>query len=78
MTLTIACDYQELVVFGDVVLVYVREAGDDLLFWRQLGALLELEVANSAREGKVAVDTTKVDEATGGANSSLLALEKLV
>ena len=53
---------------------HVRVGGDDLLLRGQIGALLEFEVANGTGEGEVAVDTTKVDEATCSANASLLAL----
>ena len=51
----------------------VGESGDDLLLRGQIGALLEFEITNGTREGEVAIDTAKVDETTGGADTSLLA-----
>lgn len=56
---------------------HVRVGGDDLLLRGQIGALLELEVANGTGQGKVAVDTTEVDEATSGADSCLLTFCKV-
>lgn len=47
--------------------------GNDLLLRGKLGALLEFEVTNGTRQGEVAIDTAKVDEATGGTDTSLLA-----
>ena len=41
----------------------VGEGGDYLLLGREVGALLELEVTYRARQGEVAVDAAKVDEA---------------
>lgn len=52
---------------------HIGISGNDLLLRRQVGALLELEIADGTGKGEVAVDTTKVDEAAGGANSCLLA-----
>jgi hypothetical protein len=54
------------------VLLHVRECGHDLVLGGQLSALLELEITNGTRQGKVAVDTTKVDKAAGSSNSVLL------
>lgn len=56
--------------------VHVGVCGDDLLLGSELCALLELEVADSSGQGKVAVDTTKVDETTGSSNPCLLACAK--
>jgi len=42
----------------------VGECSNYLLFWREIGTLLELEVTYRTRQGKVAVDTAKVNEAT--------------
>jgi hypothetical protein len=42
----------------------VRVGGDDLLLRRQLGALLELKIANCSGKRKVAVDTTEIDESS--------------
>ena len=53
---------------------HIRESSDDLLLRREICALLELKVANSSAECEVAVDTAKVDKATCGADTSLLAL----
>jgi hypothetical protein len=52
--------------------IYIGEGGDDLLFGRQLCALLELEIADCAGKCEIAVDTAKVDEATSGRNASFL------
>lgn len=52
---------------------YVGVCGDDLLFGRKLRAFLEFEVTDGAGQGKVAIDTTEVDEATSGADTGLLA-----
>lgn len=53
----------------------VGVGGHNLLLGSKLGALLELEVANGSGESKVAVDPSKIDEATGGGDSCLLACE---
>jgi hypothetical protein len=44
---------------------------DDLLLRRQLGALLELEISDGPRQGKIAVHATKVDEAARSRDSRL-------
>ena len=44
------------------MLLDIGEGGDDLVLGGELGALLELEVADGARQGQVAIDTAKVDE----------------
>lgn len=72
MIRTIASNDQELIFFGDVVLLDVGVGGDNLGLWREVGALLELEVTNGARQGEVAVDTAKVNEAAGSGDSVLL------
>jgi hypothetical protein len=54
------------------VYVDIREGCDNLIFGGQFCALLELKVSNGARQGKVAIDTAKVNETTGGGNSVLL------
>lgn len=53
----------------------VGEGSDDLSLRGQLGDLLELKVTNGAGQGKVAVDTAKVDKTTGGGDTVLLGLE---
>ncbi len=50
--------------------VWVRS--DDLLLWGQLGALLELKIPNGSRQGKIAIDTPKVNKTPSSRNSSLL------
>ena len=50
----------------------IWECRNYLLLWRQLCALLELEIADCAGQGQVAIDTTEVDEASSGLNSCLL------
>jgi hypothetical protein len=41
----------------------VWEGGDYLLLRGEVGALLELEVADGTRQGEVAIDAAKVNEA---------------
>ena len=55
----------------------VGERSDYLLLRRKIGALLELEIADCARQSKVAIHTTKINEATGSLNTSLLSLYML-
>lgn len=71
-SLTVTGKHNKLVIIRQVVNSHVGVGGNDLLLRREVGALLEFEVTDGTRQGEVAVDTTKVDEATGGANSSLL------
>lgn len=52
---------------------HIGVCGDDLLFRRELRALLEFKVTDSTGQGKVAIDTTEVDEAAGSGDTSLLA-----
>ena len=56
----------------------VRESRDYLLLGREIGTLLELEVAYRSRQGKVAVDTAKIDKAACSLNTCLLCCELLV
>lgn len=51
----------------------VGECRDNLRLWREIGALLELEIANGSGEGKVAVDTAKVDKAPRSTDARLFA-----
>lgn len=53
----------------------VRECSDDLALRRQLCALLEFEVTNGTRQRKVAIDSTKIYEASGGLDSCFLGYE---
>jgi len=76
-TPTIAGDDQELVVVGQLVDGNVRQGRDYLGLGRQVGALFELEIANGARQGEVAVDAAKVDEATGRLDAGLFAWVEL-
>lgn len=71
--LTVTGNDEKLVVIGDLVHHDVREGGHDLLFRREIGALLKLEIANGARQSQVPVDPSKVDEATGARDSRSLA-----
>ena len=71
---TIAGNDQELVILAHLVDGHIGERSDDLLLRWEVCALLELKVADSSAKGKVAVNSAKVDEATGGADASLLAL----
>lgn len=69
---TITSNNQELVVLADIVYLDVGEGSDYLLLGRKIGALLELEIADGARQGKVTVDTAKVDEAASSLDARLL------
>ena len=68
---TVTSNDKKLIVVGYSMSNDVGECGHDLLFWRQFRTLLELEVANCAGKGKVAVDTTEINEAPSGAYSCL-------
>jgi len=57
------------------VRIHVREGGDDLVLGREIGALLEFEVADCARQGEVAIDTTEVDKSTSSRDTVLLRCE---
>jgi hypothetical protein len=71
-SLTVTSKHNKLVIVRQVVNSDIGVGSNDLLLRREVGALLELKVTDGTRQGEVAVDTTKVDEATSGANSSLL------
>ena len=71
--LTVTGKHNKLVVVGKVVDSHIGVGGDNLLLRREIGALLELKVTDGTGQGEVAVDATKVDKATSGANSCLLA-----
>ena len=71
--LTIAGNDKELVVVRMFVHGHLRKCSDNLLFRRQVCALLELEIANSSAERKIAVDSAKVDEAASRTYTRLLA-----
>lgn len=75
---TVTGNDQEFIIFGNVVDRDVRICGDNLLFRRETGALLELEITNGARQGQVAIDAAKVDETTGRANPCLLACSSII
>lgn len=70
---TIAGKNEKLIIIAQIVHHDVGIRRHDLLFWRELGALLELEVPDGPRESKVPVDAAKVDKATRGRDSRLLA-----
>ena len=71
--LTVTSNDNELVIVRDVVDGNLWERGDDLLLGWEVGALLEFKVSDGAGQCEVAIDTTKVDETSGGTNSCLLA-----
>lgn len=75
---TIAGNDKELILVGEVVDLDVGRGRDDLVLGRQLSALLELEVADSARQSKVAVDAAKVDKASSGRDTVLLGYTSFV
>ena len=51
----------------------VRVGSHNLLLGSEFGALLKFEVADGARQSKVAVDTTEVDKPAGSSYPGLLA-----
>jgi surfactin synthase thioesterase subunit len=69
---TVTGHNQELVVLVDIVYLDIREGSDYLLLGRKIGALLELEVAYRARQGKVAVDAAEVNKAACCLDTCLL------
>lgn len=71
--LTITSNDDELVILSDVVNSHIWEGGNDLLLWSKLWRLLKLKITNGAGQGKVAIDTSKVDKSTSGSDPSLLA-----
>ena len=50
----------------------VGEGSDYLLLGREICALLELEIADGTRQGKVAIDTAEVDKTAGCLDTGLL------
>jgi hypothetical protein len=70
--LTVARHHEKLVVFVDVVYLNIRERRDYLLLGREIGALFELKVTYRTRQGKVAIDAAKVDEATRSLDTRFL------
>lgn len=62
--LTIACDHQKLIVFGDLVSCNIRRSSHNLLLGRQRRAFLKFKVAERTRQGQVAVNSAKVNKAT--------------
>jgi len=69
---TITSNDDKFIVVGKLVHSDIREGRDNLLLWRQVCTLLELEITNGAGKGKVSVDTAKVDEPTSCSNARLL------
>ena len=55
---------------------HVGKRSNDLLFRSQVCTFLELEIANCAGQGQVAIDSAKVDKATGCTDSCLLACRR--
>lgn len=74
---TVTGNYKEFIIIGQLVHRHVGVRGHDLLFGREFGALLEFKITNGTGQGKIAVDTAKVDEAARSANASLFACEGL-
>jgi len=70
---TVTGDNNKLVIVRNVVDSDFWEGGDDLLLRWEVRALLEFEIANGARQGKVAVDSSEIDKSTCCANSCLFA-----
>jgi hypothetical protein len=71
--LTIASKNEELVVVAHLVDHNIGVGRDNLLLGRQLGALLELEIANGSRQRQVSVHAAKVDKSTRSCDSRLFA-----
>lgn len=69
---TITSNNKELVVVGNRMSNNVGKCRYNLLLRRELSALLEFEISDSSGQRKVAVDTTKIDEASGSTYSSFL------
>ena len=63
---------KELIVVGELMNLDIGEGGDDLSLRCEFSTLLEFEVSDGAREGEVAVDPTKVDEAASRRDTGLL------
>ena len=75
--LTITGYDKKLIIVRELMCNHVWISRNDLQLGRQAGTLLEFEVTNRPREGKVAVDSAKVDEATGRSNPCLFACSKV-
>lgn len=72
---TVTGNDKELIVVCKIVDSHVWVGSHDLLFGRELGALLEFEITDGTRKGEVAVDTAEVDETTCSADTGLLACD---
>lgn len=70
--LTVTSKDQELILVRKLMHLDVGVGGNDLVLGGELGALLELKIANSTGQGQVAVDAAEVDKATRGCDSILL------
>ena len=68
---TITSNDEELVIVTQLVHNHIGIGSDNLLLWCQLCALLEFEITDGSRQGKVSVDASKVHEAAGGSDSCL-------
>ena len=71
--LTIARNDKKLVVLRNFMSCHIGIGRDNLLFWGQVGALLELEIAQRAGQGQVSVDSAKVNKSTSCTNARLFA-----
>lgn len=69
---TVARNDEKLIIGSNLMLSNIGKGRHNLLLRPEVGCLFELKVANGARQGKVSVDATKVDEASSGLNSLLL------
>ena len=70
---TITSNDKKLVILAQLMRGHVWKGGDNLLLRRQICALFELEIANGPTEGQIAIDSAKVDKATGCAYARLFA-----
>lgn len=70
---TVTGENKKFILIGQIVLLDIRVSCDNLVFGRELSALLELKVTNGTGQSEVTVDAAKVDKATSGCDSVLFA-----
>jgi len=70
---TIASNDEKLIILPQLVYRHIWECRNNLLFGREIRALLELEIANGSAQREVAIDAAKVDKSTCCADTCLLA-----
>ena len=70
---TVTGNDDKLIIIRYIVNSNFRKGGDNLLLRREIRTLLELEITNGTREGKIAIDSSEIDESSCCADSCLLA-----